>query len=339
MNPLRIRIISTWKTKCGIAVYSLHLRNELRKLGADVEVVDIRMPRKDMLDQCANADVIHLQNEPLFCRPDVGYELKARYPNTPIVTTLHHIDTNTITTGLQFSKRLIILRPLNSGEVPNMRDRIDYIDMGTPDIPLLHKARARAEVSIPQDAVVIATFGFLSGWKAISPVVAGLAQYMQQSPKTWLYLITSHHFMFTQESKIEAETLQTIIDMNKITDRVVHLTDFLPDDTIHRRLCAADAGFIYCPSNTGSSSAAARQFVAAGLPLVVTESNHFATITKGVVRTSFGLVPFIEGILKVAQDYDLRHKLAAEMLEFKAETAWSKAAAAHLDVYRRVVCP
>ena len=336
---MRVKLVSTWKCKCGIAVYTKHLRDALRAIGVEVDVVDIRTSREEMIAACAGADIIHLQSEPLFCRPDVGTALRLKYPGTPIVTTLHHIDTNSISTSIRFSNRLIILRPLNDGEVPNMAGLIDYIDMGTPDLPLINKIQARQEAKIPQDALVVATFGFLSGWKSISPVVAGLTQYMQQNAKTWLYLITSHHFMFMQESKIEAENLRAIVEDANIGNRVVHLTDFLPDDIIHRRLCAADAGFIYCPGHTGSSSAAARQFVAAGVPLVVTESNHFATITKGIHRTSFGLAPFIEGIQRVASDHDMRNKLALEMCEFKAETSWSKAAAAHMNVYRRVLCP
>jgi len=338
MNDISIGIVSTWKCKCGIAIYSKHLRDSLRQLGIQADVIDIRDPIESIKESCKKYDLIHLQNEPLFCNPGIPAQIKSAIQERPMITTLHRIDANAVCGCSRFSEKLITLCPANFSEIGAPEHKLIYMDMGTLDRNIMNKTEAKMKYGFPISSKVITTTGFLTGWKLISPVVGRLLNYIKIVPNVILQILTSYHFMMQKESEIEAQALYGAIIDTGLADRCVILTDFLPDDILHSRICASDVGFIYAPMHTGSSSAAARRFVSAGVPLVVTESNHFSTLSKGVKRTPFDIEEFLNGVRTVTEDDSERNKLALEMLEFREETLWSKVAAQHLAIYREVIC-
>lgn len=334
---MNVKIVSTWKCKCGIAVYSLHLRNALRELGVQSEVVDIRQNINAIIGACQNAHVIHIQHEPMFCSMDVVSKLAQTYPEIPIVVTMHRIERELAVFLSKYSKKIVVLRNTPAEMLGLPTDKLLYEDMGTPVLPVIPKQKARADLGLPMDSTIISTFGFLAGWKSITPVVKALAPVLKSNPKYHLQLLTSGHFMLIKDSDIEAETIYKSSEEAGVWPQITHLTSFLSDAEIHARLCASDVGFIFAPIHTGSSSAAARRFVAAGVPLVITESNHFEALTKGVLRTTFDLGDFVRGICRVADDEPYRKFLSGEMLGFKEETLWSKVAGEHIKIYESVI--
>ena len=334
---MNISLIVTWKVKCGIAVYAKMLRDELRKLGVFCEVVDITLPDAELVRRCQDADLIHLQNEPMFCSPSRAWELVNRLTPKPVIATLHRIGSDVAVPLSRVCKKLVVLRPTPENLLGLPAGTVRYIDMGTPEFPLLSRSEARQKYGIPENAFIISTFGFLSGWKTTHPVVRGLVEYMRQRPEVRLQLLTSHHSMMVGESQVEKDMIARAAYEGGVSDRILHLTDFLSDVIIHERLCASDVGFQYAPVHTGSSSAASRRFIAAGVPLVITESNHFETLTKGVQRTAFDLESFVNGIAQVSREPALLARLRTETLEFREETGWSKAAGEHLKLYNEVL--
>ena len=109
---LRVRLVSTWRTACGIADYTAHLRRALEADGADTDVrvigrsvvnymsrTELRHHFTEMAQSLAGSDVVHIQHEFGFFGGQLGAAVsidvfatflqQLRRRNLPVVVTFH----------------------------------------------------------------------------------------------------------------------------------------------------------------------------------------------------------------------------------------------------------
>lgn len=327
---MKIIQMSSWKKRCGIAVYAKQLRDSLRKLGHSVDVVDFDAPRPDY----SKYDIVHVQYEPILINDDEVAAISRKHPKT--IVTAHRVEANRLY-ALGGVKKIITLRDFNIPEEKIGADRLVIMPMGCDVYSPKSKVLLRTKFGFPADAVIASTFGFLVGWKQLDYLLDHLAPRVEGHPLVHLQFVTSYHFKFQAESETTHHSLLRIAKEHGMADRVKVITDWLPDEEILDRLHMSDIGFIHAPMNTGSASAAAEKFVSARLPVVISESNHFNNLKVGCWRGPMDLEQYIPVVVDaLASSRDTLRDKAAELEKRYQETNWDVVGKMHEDLYKAI---
>mgnify|MGYP001563448762 FL=1 len=119
-----------------------------------------------------------------------------------------------------------------------------------------------------------------------------------------------------------------------VDGRIQHVANYPSDAELVERLAASDLGYVWCPFDTGSSSAAAAQFITARCPLVATDSTHYAHLGAGVMRGSKkSMEGFVDLIMDVARGAETLEKLRAAQWDEYRKRNYIETARKHLALY------
>jgi hypothetical protein len=155
-------------------------------------------------------------------------------------------------------------------------------------------ADLREKYKLPEDATVITTFGFLTAWKRFPETARALVPLLQ--PNMFLQMLCTPHF---QRFVTGEQELRVAV---RGSSQVQLQLSYLPQQELNERLYASDLGFVYHGQNTGSVSAAARQFITSRCPLVVTSSSHTSDLKHASRPDQPDLDGFVQHLLRVASD-------------------------------------
>ena len=337
---LRVALYSSKRERCGIATYTTHLEDALASLGHDVRHWGSQAPYDAALDDIIHwrPDVFHIQHESSIMPPEellAGCCERLRLNGAKIMVTLHTETEHTI----QFARRLagpggsIVLHRPTKAALDAVVIRMPCTVLGVrPDVGLL-----RRKLGLPVDAFVVSTVGFMIPWKDHPKILESLIPWLRRRPDVYVQVIASEHF--NQDLKGYAETCRAqIAVLSGILggNRIRHVDDYPSDRELVERLVASDLGYVWCPFDTGSSSAAAAQFITARCPLVATDSSHYTQLGNGLARgPKSDMSSFVELVADVAQNRAVLEKLrAAQWAEYR-ERNYLETARKHLVLYRR----
>jgi hypothetical protein len=174
------------------------------------------------------------------------------------------------------------------------------------------RAAVRARMGWRTDDVVLTTVGMLAAWKRLPEVADKLCRAIEQSGSGELRVHMQTPWPFSG-ARDEEQALRSAAGRHPGV-RIQVSTEFLPDADLLDLVAASDVGFLFHGKDTGSVSAATKQFVATRTPLVVTRSTHASDLVNGVVRVaSHDVGEFARECVRVAQDRARRSSLAAGM--------------------------
>lgn len=329
---MRIALYSSKRARCGIATYSCHLEEALRRLGAEVRHWGSWQPHAETFSEMRgwSPDVAHVQYEVSIMPPrqallSLATEQVSRGARAAI--TLHSESRQGAEVARAGFSPVILHRP--GASIP----QASLVTMPCP----VHRPEPRAELrrrhGFPEDAFVLSTVGFLLPWKRTADIAAHLAPWLVRT-RSHLQVIAPEHFSKDSRSHAE-ECSRALAKLTASTGGLVrHVSGYPPDGELVERLALSDLGYVYCPEDTGSSSAAASLFVSARCPLVTSTSTHYDHLLCRSARGPKGDPrAFAAAVVAAAGDQDLLLRLRASMEEMYAETNYDECAKRHLEIY------
>ena len=315
---------------CGIAVYTDRICTELRKKNHEVVRLSVKDEVNSVASNFSKDAILHLHYEPFFIDWNKAAALAscAKTSGMKTVVTMHY-------SNKEHSDRLskyfnTILLHKNNGEDAS---NIKYIPMGCPVFEKPNKQELRKKYGLDNGFFVASTFGFLVSWKRFDEIMGGFVNLFDKYPSLILQMLTSFHKQMEGDSVSVYNSVRKIFDKAGVLDKVIWKTEFLPENEMLERLALSDMGFMYAPVDTGSISAAAKEFTAARLPVVLSNSNHFTDCQVGCIKVPKNVPDMVDGIQTMIEENTLRSRLEKEADELYNEINYSKVADKHLEIY------
>jgi hypothetical protein len=338
---MRIAFYSSKRERCGISTYTDHLAGALTQLGHQVKYFSSSPPYDQTVEEILSwhPEIFHVQHEAAIMPPN--HFLKA-YCKTisdagaKVYCTIHGEVENNVYAAqgcVTDNRRIIMHRP------PTLIGGVTVIPMPCPIYnPPADRGELRDKYGIPRQALLISTVGFMIPWKEHPRILERLTPLMAKKPEVHVQVIASDHFHpdlkeYAVNCRHEIAYIATRTDGR----RVHHISHYPSDLELLERLAMSDLGYIWCPFNTGSSSAAAGQFTSARVPAVASESTHYSAMGPGFIRarTPTGDTwNFIEEVEWLADDPAKRAKYREYQEKTYQQRNYLETAKRHVQVYR-----
>jgi glycosyltransferase involved in cell wall biosynthesis len=210
-------------------------------------------------------------------------------------------------------------------------DNVTIVPLGAAPSPAVSPSDVREALKLGSRPIV-GTFGFLLPHKGTLELLEAVDALREEFPDILLLALCARYPNI--ESKEYEEQLRAQIDARGMSDNVVLLTEYLPDDTARALLRCTDV--IVLPyRNTGESSSATLRFVLPlGRAVVVTDEPIFADSRDAVLVVDPEDPLGIESAMRrVLMDTDLQRRLAALAARRAHSVRWDRVVAEHREIY------
>jgi glycosyltransferase involved in cell wall biosynthesis len=365
--PLRVAMVSTWNSRCGIAENTRYIVDQSKgsvefDLFADVgaHVIDplvepgtVRTwesrwtPDLGELGDAlrlTEAEVVHFQfNFGFFELHRMAALIERELEQRGVVVTLHRtrdivVDGESLSLGqirstLEKVDRLIVHQASDVRYLAELglSANVTLIPVGASPPPDVSPSQARRALKLGSRPVV-GTFGFLLPHKGTLELVRAVDALRAEFPDILLLGLCAR-YPAAESDEYEREIRQEIAARG-MEDNVLLITDYLPDDTARAMLRAVDA--IVLPyRETGESSSAALRFVLPlGRAVVVTDEPIFADARDAVMVIDGTAPSGIEDALRrVLHDQELQDQLARRSAALAYRFRWPRVVADHREIY------
>jgi glycosyltransferase involved in cell wall biosynthesis len=209
--------------------------------------------------------------------------------------------------------------------------KVVEIPLGCPPYePSGSVADIRDRFGIPQDRLVVTTVGFLAAWKQLPELARALAVQTDELREVFVNFQTPLPFLIVND-----EELRLRISMHHFAPGAYrYSTDFLSRTDLADLVYASDLGFVFHPADTGSVSAAVRQFTSSRCPLVVNSSSHSSDL-RGVERVNgFDLETFTRMVVRTALNKERLVELKNQTVKEYERINMDAVAAQYLSLFR-----
>jgi glycosyltransferase involved in cell wall biosynthesis len=357
----------------GVADYVRHLTAALQDAGDEVVPVPVGGVREAASRlRALRPDVVHAQFAPsAFGFSPLPGLLPDLVRRRPWVTTLHEYGWWSAPRGVPAalwrplerrglwdretwrfvprSRAVLTTNPVHARAVQQQLRRSAIHVPLAPNVPDLWPSRAdraatRRRLGVPDDAQVVAFFGFVHPVKGLRYLIDALAR-LRAAGHDRLHLLVLGGFTSLALPEAQARAFRT-----ELTDWVrtcgvsahVTITGHLPAEEVSAALHAADlAAFPFTAGATTKSGALLSAF-AHGLPTLVTGAeppdpelvDGETVVVAPQVRDAAVLV---DALVRMLDDESLRRKVAAGGAALMAGRTWEEIAAVHRDVYGAVL--
>jgi glycosyltransferase involved in cell wall biosynthesis/SAM-dependent methyltransferase len=196
----------------------------------------------------------------------------------------------------------------------------------------MDRDECRRSLGIPDDALVIASFGFVTQSKRIPVGLAAFKRLLEDVPNAMFLVVGEDHWKWSVAPLIEEMGLR---------DRA-RLTGYVSEDDFFRYLKAVDVVVNLRYPTAGEMSGTLIRALGAGLPVVVTDFGQFAEFPDDVCLKVAAMEneerDLYLRLRALAQRPALRARLSRRSAEWiRAECEISRCAARHLAFIERVV--
>lgn len=332
---MRVALYSSKRPRCGIATYTSYLEDALRKIGVDVQHWGSSEPPKHTFAGISswNPEIFHVQHEQSIMPPNnvlSSFMNERAWQGKRNVLTLHSETPLSVELVCNGGVQAAVIHRL-----PELLRDANVLPMPCPvqDLPVQRSA-LRRRYGFPDSAFVVSTVGFMLPWKMTVEVADHLLPWLRRKPDVHLQVIASQHFSpdaasYMKECSKNLSTLSAAID-----GRIRHVSHYPSDQEVLERLLLSDLGYVYCPFDTSSASAAASLFVSARCPLITSASTHYDHLMCHAVRAPReNLERFAKTVVDTAEDQDLLLRLRESSEFLYAETNYAECARDHLRIY------
>jgi glycosyltransferase involved in cell wall biosynthesis/SAM-dependent methyltransferase len=200
------------------------------------------------------------------------------------------------------------------------------------DLDRMDKAECRRSLGIPEDAWVIASFGYVTQSKRIPTVLAAFKRLLQQVPNAMFLVVGEDHWKWSVAPLIEEMGLR----------EHARLTGYTSEQDFFRYLKAVDIVVNLRFPTAGETSGTLIRSLGAGKPVVVTDFGQFAELPDDVCLK----VPLSENeerdvylrLRALTNRHELRERLCRRAAEWiRSECEISRSAARHLSFAERLI--
>lgn len=339
VSKVKVALLTTWNTQCGIAETTKNVMqksNVMYRVFApvmeakgdvytaededNVRRVWSKQLRPENVDALAHEilgygpNVLHIHHEFSFYDSDALFSLIKimKSKGIKVTITLHTYMPSGFTDVLETLVDTIVLTK-RMQDVSS--DKYVVIDLPCES----HAPRSAREMKIQfrlkEDAFVVGSFGFWHAHKGFAELMRWYPIITEECGASQLFLVGPH----TPKSQYAAEARRAAFDYVS-AGHVVTCADFLPVSGILDRLSACDVlAFNYNVLAYYSASAAIRMGMAAGRPIICTESPMFCEFKneKHVLKVPFGdPVALAKAAARLQKDKDLAAALVANCKTF-----------------------
>ncbi|HEV8611645.1 MAG TPA: glycosyltransferase [Thermoanaerobaculia bacterium] len=347
----RVAVMSTWKTHCGIADYADSLTRafprdrdwrvyaEARSCGVsedgnvrrnwDIGLENLTRLERDLESDAP--DVLLIQHNPAFFREEALRRLLAlaREKGVASAITLHAVQGLRIDSALALelarTDRIYVHRAGDAEWLARLgpRSNVRVIPQGITRLPERSPEWVRKEIGLP-GRFLIGHFGYLRPHKGVIELVEAFERIAASDPRADLLLLCAEYP--SEDSRDYRKRCEARISRSPVASRIHASFDHLDFDTAGFLMQACDVlAFPYYPSGE-SSSAAVRLGIAAGRPIVVSDSKIFEELRDVVeVASSIEPEPLARAIREVAGE-GVRSVAEARVRAFARTCEWSRVA-------------
>lgn len=161
-----------------------------------------------------------------------------------------------------------------------LKENVTLTPLAIPDMPALSATALRTSLGLGVSGPIIATNGFLLPNKGVPALITAFAEVRSAFPDARLILATAE-FENSASAQLVAQCTE-LITLYGLEGQVTFITDFLSLDQIHILLSAADLIVYPYGYSQESASASIRQGLAAGRPILGTDSPIFASTAEAI---------------------------------------------------------
>lgn len=305
---LNIAFWGSWNHQCGIATYTEHISNILRKYGYTIFNYDFKYSANKLISEIKNnnIDIIHLQYDTsafvinskllLFIKKIKGMGKK-------IIITVHE-------EGFNLDSILNLCDLAIYHEEPNY-SKSSKIKILRHGVPLFSPTQSIAQLKCKygydiNDKIIVST-GFLFPSKEVDKSILKLMSYLNKDKNIKLQLLHSYQNRdqhFIKICKEEYNKAMKVINEYKLEDQVKLISDFLTQDELNERVYISDIGYQWFNEDIASVSGASKQYIASKTPLVVPDIYHFRDLKnmKGVSFSPFNIDLLFENLINLLYD-------------------------------------
>lgn len=207
-----------------------------------------------------------------------------------------------------------------------------------PGLDAQARAGVRRDLGAPDDAPLVAFFGFFHPVKALDRLVAAVAAIRDTWPEVHLLLLggVESHSVDAAVAQEILQQLDRVITETGMTERV-HITGYLPDAEISRLFSAADVAALPFNDGVTSKSGSMLTAFALGVPVIATAPPGQISAPAeidGLLRVPPRDTDALTQALRwVLGDPALAARLRATGLTFAAQRNWDAIAAVHRQIY------
>lgn len=312
LQPVRLGLISTWHTRCGIAEYSNNLLSAFDSSRFALTVFcDDRTPPDETQNtykpawtfgnnasvltalgrtELDNCDVLLIQHQPsLFgltadiCEKFAEIQAQGRivilelHSTRPLLIERHL--TGKAVSALKTLDRIIVHKvdDLNNLLTRGLVDNVMLLPLGAVQPQLETTAtKARNQPGLEDDELVLSSFGFLLPHKGVDTLVRCIKPLMQRTgKKVRLLAINSIQDERSEVALVECKALARSLG---VENQISWITDYRPIDECIRLLAAADFVIYPYKQTEESASSAVMVGLASHKPVLVSPLPIFADL-------------------------------------------------------------
>jgi glycosyltransferase involved in cell wall biosynthesis len=221
-------------------------------------------------------------------------------------------------------------------------ERIVTIPHGTLEPRAGEPEHGRAIIgAAPADEVVL-SFGFLHLQKNVQVVIRALAELRRARPRARLFVVGQLAGP-TWYNRAYRVGLDALVRWHRLGDRVVFVDRFVDDEHVPDVFAAARVVVLPHAQGYGSASGVVHLTLAMRRALLCSRSAKFAEVADAISPRL--LVPtgspraWARALEDLLADDAGRAALCERIAGYGARTSWPRVAAAHVDLYRRLLRP
>jgi len=332
----KISLVSTWQEHCGIATYSLFLKEALESLAQRVSV-------HRYISQVTEPSLIHCQHEYgifpesrfLLEMPSVACE------GLPKIITWHtvfkkpqyaRIGSELISDYVKqvddvFDAHIVHNAMAKKWLMPITKKPIYIVPHGSATWPRIGRINAREKLGLPLDDKIIFAFGFSATTKGYDE----LASAVKELKPLKLIISGAIHGSGSKENE---EILERIIH----SEGVQVLKRYLSEEEVNLYAEAADLLMFnyYNPREIASASGAIHRVLYSGTPIIVSDDFRSADLQDGVhcLKFPMGDMDSLKACIEILlTESDLAVALGEGARQLAEATSWKRVAQRHLEIY------
>jgi glycosyltransferase involved in cell wall biosynthesis len=357
----RLGWLSTWNAKCGIAEYSKFLLDEFDRARFDWTVLASRNdkllgPDRGKVIRCwtdrtgSAARLLRVLKSEKFdqlviqfnfgflslpdlaavialCR-DIGTRLLIAFHSTAdVMIEGQNVSLGSIAGSLAQADGLLVHSPDDVARLRGfgLTDNIVLFPHGYIDAPAVDQRTARRELGLPEEGLVIGSYGFCLPHKGIDQLIEAGALLHEGGVKARLLMVNALYPI--PQSQELLDRCRQIAKERGLEDYVTFENRFLPNEVSLRKLAACDV-IVYAYQGTQeSSSAAVRMGIAARRPVLCSPLPIFADVAE-VVRVLPGIRPqdIRDGVRALLSDEAGRRDLLRRQDQWLHSHSWRRVA-------------
>lgn len=328
---MEIAIVTTWKTRCGIATYSEALAKALSEEGVKVYIVRLnRLGRKTTeyfenlaLRRMPKVDLMLIENEyGLFQGGESVFYANIRRAGVPVVTTMHAVSSPIPDEIVSENSEMVIVH--NEFCKRRFTHECVVIPHGVQSGSCLPLEEAKSIMGL--EGPVVTVFGFIAPYKGIEMAIRTVGL---EFPDMKLVVAGGWH--------VDLETTY-IARLKQMAEAIapgqVAWTGWVPDEDLPKVFGASD--ICLYPNLYATESGALLTMVGYGRCVL-------ARAIPPVVEKEGALMTFSDDnelILKMEEllgDPELRHKYEEGAKRYAGENSWRNVAKKHLEAFGELI--